>query len=189
MKGLPTGYNKDLQEDKEAVFDVRGHARGLAARGPRRGVEADRQRRTLRPRGVGSAAGHRRRRLSRDPRHAVPPRPRSGGQDGAVAAGAGARLQRPDPRGVARRERACSAPDAPQAATALASVQARKTPQSTNPEAVQAAVLEHRRVGGRPLGTWELTLLDCRHPRSLPYPTSEGTRSGGIDAATPASAR
>ncbi len=33
-------------------------------------------------------------------------------------------------------------PDAPQAATALASVRARKTPQSTNPEAVQAAVRE-----------------------------------------------
>ena len=34
--------------------------------------------------------------------------------------------------------------DAPRAATALASVQARRTPQSTNPAAVQAALLECR---------------------------------------------
>ena len=27
MKGLPSGYNKDLQEDKEAVFDAERHAR------------------------------------------------------------------------------------------------------------------------------------------------------------------
>jgi argininosuccinate lyase len=35
--------------------------------------------------------------------------------------------------------------DAPKAATALASVQARKTPQSTNPEAVRAALDDCRR--------------------------------------------
>ena len=58
-------------------------------------------------------------------------------------------------------------PDAPQAATALASVKARKTPQSTNPEAVQAAVRDTGGLGVGPLGTWELTLLDCRHPRSF----------------------
>ena len=34
--------------------------------------------------------------------------------------------------------------DAPQAATALASVRARRTPQSTNPDAVQAALAECR---------------------------------------------
>jgi argininosuccinate lyase len=34
--------------------------------------------------------------------------------------------------------------DAPRAATALASVQARRTPQSTNPEAVRAALDESR---------------------------------------------
>jgi argininosuccinate lyase len=34
--------------------------------------------------------------------------------------------------------------DAPQAATALASVQARRTPQSTNPDAVRAALAESR---------------------------------------------
>ena len=28
MKGLPSGYNKDLQEDKEAVFDAEDQVRG-----------------------------------------------------------------------------------------------------------------------------------------------------------------
>ena len=32
MKGLPTGYNKDLQEDKEAGVRQRGHAGGVARR-------------------------------------------------------------------------------------------------------------------------------------------------------------
>ena len=32
MKGLPSGYNKDLQEDKEAVFDAEADARPLAGR-------------------------------------------------------------------------------------------------------------------------------------------------------------
>ena len=31
MKGLPSGYNKDLQEDKEAVFDVEDNAAGSLA--------------------------------------------------------------------------------------------------------------------------------------------------------------
>ena len=31
MKGLPSGYNKDLQEDKEAVFDVEDNAAGALA--------------------------------------------------------------------------------------------------------------------------------------------------------------
>jgi hypothetical protein len=35
--------------------------------------------------------------------------------------------------------------DAPKAATALASVQARRTPQSTNPDAVRAALADCRR--------------------------------------------
>jgi len=43
-------------------------------------------------------------------------------------------------------------PDAPQAATALASVKARKTPQSTNPAAVAAAVDETRAWAAGRLG-------------------------------------
>jgi argininosuccinate lyase len=43
-------------------------------------------------------------------------------------------------------------PDAPQAATALASVMARKTPQSTNPAAVAAAVTDARAWAAGRLG-------------------------------------
>jgi hypothetical protein len=43
-------------------------------------------------------------------------------------------------------------PDAPQAATALASVRARKTPQSTNPGAVSAAVEDTRAWAAARLG-------------------------------------
>ena len=32
MKGLPSGYNKDLQEDKEAVFDAEATLAGVASR-------------------------------------------------------------------------------------------------------------------------------------------------------------
>jgi hypothetical protein len=45
--------------------------------------------------------------------------------------------------------------DAAQAATAAASVQARRTPQSTNPEAVQAALAECR--------SWIKTQSDLLH--------------------------
>ena len=31
MKGLPSGYNKDLQEDKEAVFDAEDTLAGCLA--------------------------------------------------------------------------------------------------------------------------------------------------------------
>ena len=31
MKGLPSGYNKDLQEDKEAVFDAEDNLAGALA--------------------------------------------------------------------------------------------------------------------------------------------------------------
>ena len=36
MKGLPTGYNKDLQEDKEPVFDCEDTLQCIARRGSRR---------------------------------------------------------------------------------------------------------------------------------------------------------
>jgi argininosuccinate lyase len=75
MKGLPTGYNKDLQEDKEAVFESE-YTLAVSLRAAHAVVsKLTGQRRTLRPRGVGAAPGHRRRRLSRDPRHAVPRAP------------------------------------------------------------------------------------------------------------------
>ena len=84
MKGLPTGYNKDLQEDKEAVFDAEAtlaaSLRAAHAVVSRLGVNA----RAVGPRRVGAAAGHRRGRLPDAARHAVPARARSGGRDGAA---------------------------------------------------------------------------------------------------------
>ena len=46
MKSLPAGYQKDLQEDKEAVFDVADTVVGVRARDGRRG-----RRPRIRPRG------------------------------------------------------------------------------------------------------------------------------------------
>ena len=63
MKGLPSGYNKDLQEDKEAVFDAEDTLAGclaVVAVGRRR---PDAQSRARRSGGIGLAAGHRRCRL------------------------------------------------------------------------------------------------------------------------------
>jgi hypothetical protein len=52
--------------------------------------------------------------------------------------------------------------DAPRAATALASVQARRTPQSTHPDAVQTALRECRE--------W----IDAKNPKSrIPNPKSQ----------------
>ena len=46
MKGLPSGYNKDLQEDKEAVFDAEATLRGVAGCDARRGLAARRSTRS-----------------------------------------------------------------------------------------------------------------------------------------------
>ena len=133
MKGLPTGYNKDLQEDKEAVFDAEAtlaaSLRAAHAVVSRLGVNAERSGRAasglllatdvadyLTLRGMPFRA-----------------RPRSGGRDGAAPAGRGPRLRRPDARGMARRPATCSAPMRRQAATARGIGGARKTPQSTSP--------------------------------------------------------
>ncbi len=40
MKGLPAGYQKDLQEDKEAVFDAADTAAGSRRRHDRRRARA-----------------------------------------------------------------------------------------------------------------------------------------------------
>ena len=140
MKGLPSGYNKDLQEDKEAVFDAEDNVAGALATlvGVVDGHEIfpgnDRRRR------VGVAAGDRRGRFSRRQGHAVPGGPRSRRRDGASTAGEGG-IRRADGGGMAAPQplfdesvRAVVHPDA--------SVRARKTPQSTQPEAVSAALAE-----------------------------------------------
>ena len=46
MKGLPSGYNKDLQEDKEAVFDAEATRCGVAGCNACRGFAALDQRRS-----------------------------------------------------------------------------------------------------------------------------------------------
>ena len=84
--------------------------------------------------------------------------------------------------------------DAPRAATALASVQARRTPQSTNPEAVRAALDECRAwikatSGFQVLGSWILELHSiATFTSDFTHPTLKD-RSGGVHAATPGSAR
>ena len=40
LKGLPFAYNRDLQEDKEPVFDAVAHPRSAAARDDRSGRDA-----------------------------------------------------------------------------------------------------------------------------------------------------
>jgi argininosuccinate lyase len=139
MKGLPTGYNKDLQEDKEAVFEseytlavslraahavvskltVNGTRSGRAASGLLLATDvAD----YLATRGVPFRRAH----------EVVGKMVRS-----LLAEGR-------DFSDLTLDEwRAASdvfGPDAPEAATALASVKAKKTPQSTRPDAVRAAV-------------------------------------------------
>ena len=86
MKGLPSGYNKDLQEDKEAVFDAEAHAVGIARCDARGGVALVDQRGPRGPRRLRAAAGDRRRRLPGVARHAVPAGPRSRWRHGAPAA-------------------------------------------------------------------------------------------------------
>ena len=71
MKGLPSGYNKDLQEDKEAVFDSEATLVGVARCGACGCLAAVVERRTHHARRVRLVAGHRRGGLPGRARHAV----------------------------------------------------------------------------------------------------------------------
>ena len=93
MKGLPERLQQGSAGRQGGGLRRRAHARRLAARGARRGVAADAQRRADRARGVRPAAGDRRRRLPRAARDAVPPCARSRRRDGAPAPGRRARFQ------------------------------------------------------------------------------------------------
>jgi argininosuccinate lyase len=141
MKGLPGGYNKDLQEDKEAVFDTEATvAASLSAAQAvvsRLSVNAAKSERAasglllatdvadyLVARGVPFRRAH-------------------------EVVGAMVRRLLAEGRDFSdmtlaewRDASEMFGEDAPQAATALASVRARRTPQSTNPEAVRAALAE-----------------------------------------------
>ena len=143
MKGLPSGYNKDLQEDKEAVFDAEATlAASLAATGAvvsRLSLNAARAERAasglllatdvadyLVARGMPFRRAH-------EVVGAMVRRLLSEGRDFSE-------LTLAEWRDASE----MFGEDAPQAATALASVRARRTPQSTNPEAVAAALAECR---------------------------------------------
>jgi argininosuccinate lyase len=141
MKGLPGGYNKDLQEDKEAVFDAEATlASSLAAAGAvvtRLTVNADR---------AGLAASGLL--LATDVADYLVARGMPFRRAHEVV-GAMVRQLLAEGRDFSALSmaewRAASdlfGDDAPGAATALASVTARRTPQSTNPVAVQAALRE-----------------------------------------------
>ena len=149
MKGLPTGYNKDLQEDKEPLFDAEDTLACRSSHG-RRGRRKLTLSRTHRPCRGRTAARHRRRRLPRVARHAVPSGARGGRRDGPAAARRKARLRSAVTRRMAQAQpavcRRCRRP-----VTAAASVRARRTPQSTHPDAVQAAARRTATVAVRPL--------------------------------------
>ena len=85
MKGLPSGYNKDLQEDKEAVFDAEDTMHRIADLGRRRGGNADAEARNDERRRRRLHARHRRRRLSGRTRYALQGSPRGRRRHGPVA--------------------------------------------------------------------------------------------------------
>jgi argininosuccinate lyase len=148
MKGLPGGYNKDLQEDKEAVFDaettllaslaastavvahlaVDAERTGQAASGLLLATDvAD----YLVSRGMPFRRAH-------EVVGAMVRRLLAEGRDFGTLSMA-----------EWREASEMFGEDAPQAATALASVQARRTPQSTHPDAVRAALEDGRAWAAR----------------------------------------
>jgi argininosuccinate lyase len=144
MKGLPSGYNKDLQEDKEAVFDAEAsYAVSLSATQAvvsRLSVNAERSGRAasglllatdvadyLVARGLPFRRAH-------EVVGAMVRRLLAEGRDFSTLTMA-----------EWRQASEMFGDDAPAAATAMASVRARRTPQSTNPDAVETALGECRR--------------------------------------------
>ena len=143
MKGLPTGYNKDLQEDKEAVFDAEST---LAV--SLRAVHAVLSRLTINAERSGNAASGLL--LATDVADYLTTRGMPFRRAHEVV-GAMVRRLLAEGRDFSnltmaewREASEMFGEDAPLAATALASVKARRTPQSTNPDAVSAALAECR---------------------------------------------
>jgi argininosuccinate lyase len=143
MKGLPTGYNKDLQEDKEAVFDAE-----VTLAASLRAAHAVVSRLTTNVERTGRAASGLL--LATDVADYLVSRGMPFRRAHEVV-GAMVRQLLAEGRDFSNLTmtewRAASemfGEDAPRAATALASVQARRTPQSTNPDAVSAALEECR---------------------------------------------
>jgi argininosuccinate lyase len=154
MKGLPGGYNKDLQEDKEAVFDAEATlAASLSA------AHAVVSRLTTNAERTGRAASGLL--LATDVADYLVSRGMPFRRAHEVV-GAMVRQLLAEGRDFSdlsmeewRTASDMFGEDAPRAATALASVQAKKTPQSTNPEAVQTALAECR--------TWMQSAADLLH--------------------------
>jgi argininosuccinate lyase len=143
MKGLPSGYNKDLQEDKEAVFDT--EATLTASLGAARAVisklSLDRERTARAASGLLLATDVADYLVERG----MPFR-RAHEIVGAMVRRLLAEGREFSHLTLAEWRDASDLfdEDAPQRATAQASVQARRTPQSTNPEAVDRALRECR---------------------------------------------
>ena len=151
MKGLPSGYNKDLQEDKEAVFDAeKTLAVSLkAAHAVVSRLAIDRERTSEAASGL---------LLATDVADYLVSRGMAFRRAHEVV-GAMVRRLLAEGRDFSdlsmsewREASEMFGEDAPRAATALASVQARRTPQSTNPEAVREALHECRRWLGMAIG-------------------------------------
>ena len=143
MKGLPSGYNKDLQEDKEAVFDVE---QTLAV--SLRATEAVISRLAINVERAGRAASGLL--LATDVADYLVTRGMPFRRAHEVV-GAMVRRLLAEGRDFSsltmaewRDASEMFGDDAPRAATAIASVQARRTPQSTNPYAVRSALAECR---------------------------------------------
>ncbi len=143
MKGLPAGYNKDLQEDKEAVFDA--EATLLASLGAARAVVATLSVNVAQAERAASGLL-----LATDVADYLVSRGMPFRRAHEVV-GAMVRRLLSEGRDFSqltlaewREASELFGDDAPQAATALASVNARRTPQSTNPDAVRAAIAECR---------------------------------------------
>ena len=143
MKGLPSGYNKDLQEDKEAVFDSEAtlSASLAAAHAVVARLSLNAERTTHAASGLLLATDVADYLVARG----MPFR-RAHEVVGAMvrrllAEGRDFSTLSPDEW---REASEMFGEDAPRAATALASVEARRTPQSTNPEAVRDALEECR---------------------------------------------
>src|SRR5258706_10350823 len=143
MKGLPSGYNKDLQEDKEPVFDAeRTLAVSLTA------AHAVISRLTLDAAKAGRAASGLLLATDGADYLAIRGMPVRQAHEIVGAMVRGLLGEGRDLSSLTLKEWKEASDffgdDAPQAATPLESVHAKRTPQSTNPDAVQAALRECR---------------------------------------------
>ena len=141
MKGLPSGYNKDLQEDKEAVFEAE-HTLAISLSA----AHAVISRLTLNAEKAAQAASGLL--LATDVADYLAVRGMPFRQAHEIVAAMVRRLvaEGRDFSSLTLKEWKEASDffgdDAPQAATPLESVYAKRTPQSTNPDAVQAALQE-----------------------------------------------